>query len=111
MTKIRRFEAKEGASTVWPRVKEALGNGAITLSLDFADVFEGPLPIPENIEQTDVTFDVTDVWSRKKRRGAFGLTLDGRHIRVFIPRIDEDRVTVLVPDLPAPSPSESSEAS
>jgi hypothetical protein len=87
MHKVRNYEVKERSPEVQERVMRALGERATaSLSAQLADVYEGDLPVPAEIEDREVTFTVMSVSrSRKDSLRAYGFTPDKAGVTVTIP--------------------------
>jgi hypothetical protein len=103
--RIRRYEVIEDSREVQERVVRALLERALAhLRVELADVYEGPLPIPAEIAQRDVTFSVQSL-SRSGRGSlrAFGFMLDGGAVRITIPKNQDERSVLLLVDASQPA--------
>lgn len=94
----RRYDIEESSDEVRERVKYALGDTATTvLNIRLADIYEGELPIPDEILQGEIEFS-TDFLSRAYRGGlrAVGRTPDSSvaNITITIPADMDERSTL-----------------
>ncbi len=94
--RIRRYEVMETSGEVEERIMRALGQrGLASVHAQLADLYEGDLPIPPEIEQREVTFNVRNIsLSHHDSLRAFGFTPENASVTISIPN-DRDMKSVL----------------